>query len=90
MHLFIQVNHGKFLPSSDPAGEIERERARDSCRNQLQLRLLHIFQVSTRYVCIYIGVRQHIWYIRWVDYILCARSMLYSLHIYTHTLYNDV
>lgn len=40
----VVVSHAAFLSSRDAAGEIERERARDSCRNQLQLRMLHIFQ----------------------------------------------
>lgn len=42
------VNHSPFRPSRDEAGELERERARDSCRNQLQLRMLHIFQAVSQ------------------------------------------
>lgn len=42
--VFFVVDHSAFSPGRDDAAEIARERARDSCRSQLQLRLLHVFQ----------------------------------------------
>jgi len=46
--LSVVVSHSPFLSSRDEAGEVERERARDSCRNQLQLRMLHLFQAANQ------------------------------------------